>query len=230
MKSKIKTIPRSIAICVVFLSLSFSQPGKLKVGFDIDDTVLYSEPMFIHYVENHGRPIDYNWINANDHNYSTPITPTIDLIHYFKSNGHEVYFITARPGVNGQYLAEFLTEVLGYKVEKDVDLFFMPKEKIDGNKFTTKHRKMNEIGLDLYYGDSDTDIIAALKAGVHPVRVVRSDVSLEKYGSNYFGNTHKGDSKQTPFNSDDLQTFYSKSVGIFGESIYPIIWEEPNEE
>ena len=222
-------IKRLFAIFLTIV-LVFPQTGKLKVGFDIDDTVLYSEPMFIYYVENHGRPIDYEWINVNDKNYSIPISPTIDLIHYFKSNGHDVYFITARPGANGQHVAEFLTEVLGYKVKKNVDLFFMPKEKIDGHKFTTKHRKMNEIGLDLFYGDSDTDIIAALKAGVHPVRVVRSNLSLEKYSSNYFGNTQKDDVKEAPFDSNDLNTFYSKSIGIFGESIYPIIWKGPNEE
>jgi len=210
--------------------LVFPQMGKLKVGFDIDDTVLYSEPMFVYYVENHGRPIDYEWINANDKNYSTPILPTIDLIQYFKSNGHDVYFITARPGMNGHYVAEYLSNVLSYKVEKNVDLFFMPKEKVGDHKFTTKHRKMNEIGLDLFYGDSDTDIIAALKAGVHPVRVVRSNLSLEKYSSNYFGNTQKGDVKKAPFGSNDLNTFYSKSVGVFGESIYPIIWEGPSEK
>lgn len=110
-------IKRLFAIFLTIV-LVFPQTGKLKVGFDIDDTVLYSEPMFIYYVENHGRPIDYEWINVNDKNYSIPISPTIDLIHYFKSNGHDVYFITARPGANGQHVAEFLSDVLGYKVEK----------------------------------------------------------------------------------------------------------------
>ena len=33
--------------------------------------------------------------------------------------------------------------------------------------------------------------------------------------------------KEIEFESDDLKIFYSKSVGLFGESIYPIIWKGP---
>ena len=147
-------------------SFSFAQPGILNIGFDIDDTVLYSEVNFQTYIKENGYPVNYGWINQNDKNFSFPITPTFDLIHFFRSKGHNVFYITARPGTNGEDLAKFLTKELGYKVEKDVDLFFMPKERIGDNRFTTKHKKMKELGLDLFYGDSDTDIIAALKAGV----------------------------------------------------------------
>ena len=217
-------------ITILLFGYLQAQPGILKVGFDIDDTVLYSEPAFQHYIKEHGRPIDYGWINANDNQFSIPITPTVELVHFFKTNGHEVYFITARRGENGDVLAEYLTIVLGYEIRKDVNLFFMPKDTLNDKKYTSKHRKMNELGLDLFYGDSDSDIIAALKAGIHPVRVVRHQKSLDQYGANYFGNTNKGDLKKVPFNSDDLEKFYNKSVGVFGESIYPIIWEGPIDE
>ena len=217
-------------ITILLFGYLQAQPGILKVGFDIDDTVLYSEPAFQHYIKEHGTPIDYGWINANDNQFSIPITPTVELVHFFKTNGHEVYFITARAGENGYVLSEYLTIVLGYEIRKDVNLFFMPKDTLNGKKYTSKHRKMNELGLDLFYGDSDSDIIAALKAGIHPVRVVRHQKSLDQYGANYFGNTNKGDSKKVPFNSDDLEKFYNKSVGLFGESIYPIIWEGPIDE
>ena len=231
-KQKINIRFRIILVTLLFTLFTFAiaQPGKLNVGFDIDDTVLFSEPMFIHYITEYGRPLDYSWLNSNDKDFSIPITPTIDLVHYFRSNGHNVFFITARPGENRHILGEFLTGVLGYKVEKDVNLFFMPKEKIGEHRFTTKHRTMNELELDLYYGDSDTDIVGALKAGVHPVRVVRSNLSLENYSANYFGNTHKGDVKEAPFDGTDLKIFYSRSVGVFGESIYPIIWDGPQND
>ena len=45
---------------------------------------------------------------------------------------------------------------------------------------------MKSLELDLYYGDSDSDIIAALKADVHPVRIVRHQKSINQYGANYF--------------------------------------------
>jgi acid phosphatase (class B) len=217
-------------IILLISSCLFAQPGILKVGFDIDDTVLFSKPMFQYHFEERGLPIDFAWINAHDKDFSIPITPTIELIEYFKANGHRVYFITARPGENGEILAEFLTEVLGYTVQKDVDLFFMPKDTVNGIKYTSKHRKMSELGLDLFYGDSDSDIIAALKAGIHPVRVVRNQESIDQYGANYFGDTNKGDASKTPFDTHDLKIFYNKSVGVFGESIYPIIWEGPSDK
>ena len=33
--------------------------------------------------------------------------------------------------------------------------------------------------------------------------------------------------KKHPFAFKDLEIFYSRGVGIFGESIYPIVWEGP---
>ena len=60
------------------------QPGILKVGFDIDDTVLYSEPAFQHYKKEYGLPIDYGWINANDNQFSILITPTVEQFIFLK--------------------------------------------------------------------------------------------------------------------------------------------------
>ena len=100
---------------------------------------------------------------------------------------------------------------------------------INGKRFTTKHRTMEKLNLDLFYGDADSDMVAALKAGVRPIRIVRHDKSVSQYGKNYFGNTLDGKSKENPFATEDLKIFYSKSVGIFGESIYPIIWDGPEQ-
>ena len=173
------------------------------------------------------RDSDYGWINSHDKEFSLFITPTVELINYFHTNGHNVFFITARPGTKGNILAEFLADELGFSVRINKSLFFSPKETIKGKRYTTKHRLMKRLKLDLFYGDADTDMIAALKAGVHPVRVVRHETSIVEYGSNYFGNTNEGNSAQAPFTKDDLKLFYSSNVGIFGESIYPIIWTGP---
>ena len=107
------------------------------------------------------------------------------------------------------------------------NLFFCPKETINGKRYTTKHHQMKKLKLDLFYGDADTDMIAALKANVHPIRIVRHKKSIEQYGKNYFGNVFQRKSNKSPFKMDDLKIFYSKSVGIYGESIYPIIWTGP---
>ncbi len=86
---------------------------------------------------------------------------------------------------------------------------------------------MKKLKLDLFYGDADTDMIAALKASVHPVRIIRHNESIEQYGNNYFGNVTDEEKEKNPFQMNDLKIFYSKSVGIYGESIYPIIWKGP---
>ena len=38
-------------ITILLFGYLQAQPGILKVGFDIDDTVLYSEPAFQHYIK-----------------------------------------------------------------------------------------------------------------------------------------------------------------------------------
>ena len=197
------------------------------MGFDVDDTVIFSRDLFLSLPDDKSDPVDYGWINSHDKDFSLFITPTVELINYFHTNGHNVFFITARPGTNGNILAEFLSGELKFSVKVNKNLFFSPKETIKGKRFTTKHRLMKRLKLDLYYGDADTDMIAALKAGVHPVRVVRNETSVVEYGSNYFGNTNEGDAPQTPFTKDYLNIFYKSSVGVFGESIYPIIWAGP---
>lgn len=210
---------------IIFLAACSAQTGKLKVGFDIDDTVLYSEPAFVIAKKAGKGEIDYAWINTHDRQYSTPISPTIKLIKYFHANGHEVYFITARSADKGRYLSEFLTEIVDFAVTLDKTLFFSPKEIINGFKYTTKHKIMKKLNLDLYYGDSDQDMIAAIKADVFPVRIVRYEESLLAYSSNYFGDTQDGAAEAAPFTKDDLEIFYKAGTGLFGESIYPIIWK-----
>jgi len=214
-------------LMMMFMIPLLSRSGILNVGFDIDDTVLFSRDVFLNVPEDKRDPLDYGWINEHDDGLSLFIDPTVELIDYFVSNGHNVFFITARPGTNGQTLASFLTKGLRFPVKVNKNLFFSPSESIGEIRYTTKQRMMKRLKLDLFYGDGDKDMIAALKAGVHPVRVVRHDRSIVEYGPNYFGNTLDGKTKKNPYGRDDLDIFYSRGVGMFGESIYPIIWEGP---
>ncbi|MEC7855709.1 MAG: HAD family acid phosphatase [Candidatus Neomarinimicrobiota bacterium] len=218
-----------LSIFVLHFSLLSSQNGILNVGFDIDDTILFSRDVFLNLPEDKRNPVEYGWINSHDEDYSLFMTPTVELVHFFYKNGHNVFFITSRSNPSGNILAKFLSDELMFPVEVNKNLFFSPKERIKGKRFTTKQRIMKRLRLDLFYGDADTDMIAALKAGVHPVRIVRHKKSIVSYGSNYFGNTIENTTPKNPFTLEDLNIFYSSNVGIFGESIYPIIWEGPLE-
>jgi len=216
---------------VIFLTISslYSKNGILRVGFDVDDTILFSRDVFLNLPEDKRNPTDWSWINSHDEDFSLIMEPTVELVHFFRDNGHKVFFITARPGPNGDILAKFLTEELMFPIKVNKNLFFSPKEKINGVRYTTKQRIIKRLRLDLFYGDADSDMIAALKAGVHPVRIVRHKDSIVSYGSNYFGNTIDKPSTKNPFSLEDLNIFYSSNVGIFGESIYPIFWKGPSE-
>jgi len=218
-------------VIVIFLTISslYSKNGILRVGFDVDDTILFSRDVFLNLPDDKQNPTDWSWINAHDEDFSLIMEPTVELVHFFHDNGHKVFFITARPGPNGDILAKFLTEELMFPIKVNKNLFFSPKEKINGVRYTTKQRIIKRLRLDLFYGDADSDMIAALKAGVHPVRIVRHKDSIVSYGSNYFGNTIDKPSTKNPFSLEDLNIFYSSNVGIFGESIYPIFWKGPSE-
>jgi len=154
---------KRIVIYILYFSLVVAQPGILNVGFDVDDTILFSRDVFLGLPDDKRDPVDYGWINSHDKDFSLFITPTVELVDYFRSNGHNVFFLTARPGPQGKILAEFLSNGLGFSIKVNKNLFFSPKETIKGKRYTTKHRLMKRLKLDLFYGDADTDMIAAIR-------------------------------------------------------------------
>ena len=44
----------------------FSKSGVLNIGFDIDDTVLFSRDVFLSIPNDKRDPIDYGWVNTHD--------------------------------------------------------------------------------------------------------------------------------------------------------------------
>ena len=217
-----------ISACVTPEAKIEPQPvlGQLKVGFDIDDTVLFSRDNFLKAQQLSDDPdhLDYGWVNLHDSLYSVTIQPIAELIGFLRAHGHEVYFITARPGINGDAVARHLTRELGFDITLNENLFFSPKFKdtVSGYKFTTKHNRISELGLHIYYGDADNDMVAASIAGVRGVRVVRDARSVEAYSKNYFGDTRSAPQPQAPFSEEDYQKFLAGGVGPYGETIYPI--------
>jgi acid phosphatase class B len=199
-----------------------NEPGILRIGFDIDDTILFSKVNFEkapQSLDNHDG-VDFSWINKHDTEYSTLIQPMADLILFYRNQKHDIFFITARPETEGETLSALLTELLGFSIETGKNLFFDPKAKSDitGKRHTTKHLRIKELELDMFVGDSDTDIIAGLKAGVHTVRVLRDPTSVEAYSRNYFGDTKAGN----PIDMEWFQKFVLTGVGPYGETILPL--------
>ena len=200
--------------------------GVKAVAFDIDDTLMFTSPTFARGFATGGVPKPDDvlfWTHTNGcdggcsettitlgdgslkvlpaNAPSTPKAKAIELINYHKSLGHRVYAITARPDINGDPLREYLESQMGIARE---DLFFEPDLNQPGNP-AGKTDRIESLNLDVFYGDSDSDITDALKAfvdsktgvrtkKVEPVRFFRSPKSsnrkageLNKYHPGYFG-------------------------------------------
>ena len=69
-----------LSIFVLHFSLLSSQNGILNVGFDIDDTILFSRDVFLNLPEDKRNPVEYGWINSHDEDYSLFMTPTVELV------------------------------------------------------------------------------------------------------------------------------------------------------
>ena len=63
----------------LYFCLLFAQNGILNVGFDIDDTILFSRDVFLNLPEDKRNPTDYGWINAHDEDYSCDTMDTNDF-------------------------------------------------------------------------------------------------------------------------------------------------------
>ena len=74
---------KRIVIYILYLSLVVAQPGILNVGFDVDDTILFSRDVFLSLPDDKRDPVDYGWINSHDKEYSLFITPTVELVNIF---------------------------------------------------------------------------------------------------------------------------------------------------
>ena len=74
-----------VVVYILYLSLVIAQPGILNVGFDVDVTILFSRDVFLSLPDDKRDPVDYGWINSHDKDFSLFITPTVELVDYFRS-------------------------------------------------------------------------------------------------------------------------------------------------
>jgi acid phosphatase (class B) len=171
-------------------------PAPIIAGFDIDDTVVFSTPGFYfgeHNTEGPGGKNRYGgdylrspqfWkdLNQNHDRYSMKKKSGDALLQMHKGRGDTIVFITKRFCYDDD--AEVLTKRLGS--------MFNVKSKVYCTNEQTKTPAMTETGIDIYYGDADSDMeyAAAVKAKkVRAVRVERSPLStgVSAYNPGKFG-------------------------------------------
>lgn len=153
----------------------------VPVGFDVDDTLLFSTPGFHYALTNRDGPGGSNrygseplsstafWQDMNNRHdgFSLPKESGRALLKMHLSRGDDIYFITARTGSQ----PERLTELLGYTfgIPEPNPVIFVGH--------TGKTRDLRRLGIVVYYGDADSDVEDARKAGVRAIRLLRSPLS-----------------------------------------------------
>ncbi|MDI9738385.1 acid phosphatase AphA [Stutzerimonas stutzeri] len=159
-------------IDLAYLERSLEGQAPITVGFDIDDTVLFSSPCF-HYGQQKYSPgsDDYLknsafWkeINAGCDRYSLPKDIAHALIRLHQARGDHLLFITGRPATQGEQLTTLLAATFSIHDMQPV-IFTAGPDK------TTFIRDRH---LALYYGDSDSDIRSATEGGARAIRVMRA--------------------------------------------------------
>ena len=143
----------------------------LKVGFDVDDTLLFSSPAFEQGFKSGAKGFSKEFwevVNMSDRKYSGVKKKTESIVKDLLKSGSEVYVITARESHKGEGLKDFLHDRMGIKKE---NIYFASKGKAE---------LMKKLGITVFYGDSDSDISDAQAAGAKGIRIQRSEKSSYK--------------------------------------------------
>jgi acid phosphatase (class B) len=155
--------------------------NRLRIGFDVDDTLLTSSPAFAVAYAAEGveprSPQFWSIVNSSDEGHSLIKQKTRELLAAHQAEGAEIFVITARHPPGGDGLRGFLQRHL------DIDpqhVFFETEGKAE---------RIRRLGLQIFYGDSDSDITAAIEAGAEPIRILRSARSTytRKYNPGRYG-------------------------------------------
>ena len=163
--------------------IAASLEGKppTAVGFDVDDTVLFSSPCF-YYGKMKYSPtsedylkMDAFWTDIHTNNcdqYSLPKEVARHLIDMHEKRGDDIYFITGRTrGSGGETLTGAIKAAFGIDRMNDVVFTASADNKVE---FLKDHK------LTIYYGDADGDMKAAIAAGIRPLRIMRAQNSTYK--------------------------------------------------
>jgi len=158
------------AFGLTFVSQPRNAREAKRVGFDIDDTLLFSSPTFGLALkrfppDKHFSKEFWAFLNANDEGHSVVKAVGKRLVALHKAEGAELYAITARDGVNPEPLQRYIEKTFGIPA---ANVFFEPE---------TKAKRIARLGIHLYYGDSDTDIYNAIQGGAYGARILRSHKS-----------------------------------------------------
>jgi len=160
------------------LSEQLQGQAPIAVGFDVDDTLLFSSPCF-YYGQQKFSPGSDDYLknatfwqetNGGCDRYSIPKDIARRLVELHQARGDRIYFITGRPHTDGEQLSAILEQTFSLKQRIPVIFTSGP----DKTRFIAQQH------LAIYYGDADSDIESARAAGARAIRVMRANNSTYK--------------------------------------------------
>ena len=160
------------------LAASFEGKPPMAVGFDVDDTVLFSSPNFYYWGKKFAK-VDPNYfknynfwhaINNDSDQYSMPKKAGSRLIDFHKERGDKIFFITARWKTKKETVTKILSETFDLNMTHPV-IFTGSQNNRDRLSKVDPIKKFN---IKIYYGDADEDMICAERAKIRGVRIMRA--------------------------------------------------------
>jgi len=169
----------------------------IVVGFDVDDTLIFSAPAFnaleSQYPPELIRPKSYGALTAEQkqqyHEFWNRLNQDLDersipkeigrrLLAMHVARGDTIWVISRRQATvpAADTVTRRYERMFGVKLANPV---------VQTN-LADKTRFIAERGIEYYYGDADSDITASVAAGARPIRVKRATDSYSKDG------THNG--------------------------------------
>lgn len=156
----------------------------MNVGFDVDDTLLFSSPGYWRgqkefspgkrdYLKH-----DAFWEKMNNgwDEFSMPKEAARELINMHLRRGDSIWFFTHRGATE--------TEALTRKLQDD---FLIPAADLKPVVFLDNRGEeadfvdeLRRHHVQMFYGDSDVDIVSSRKAGARAMRVLRASNSTDK--------------------------------------------------
>jgi len=164
------------------IARSLENQPPMNVGFDVDDTVLFSSPGYYYGQQkyspgNKGFVIMeefWNEMNNGLDQFSIPKECARKLIELHKKRGDLIYFITARTKTKTESVTDLLAKTFDLKDPQKVIFTGVTL----GENLKIKPIKENKI--QIFYGDADSDIEAALEVGIRAIRIIRARNSTNK--------------------------------------------------
>lgn len=150
----------------------------MAVGFDIDDTLLFSSPGFYRgkqefspkdesYLKN---PAFWEKMNNGWDAFSVPKQVGKALIAMHLKRGDSIYFVTGRSATRTETVTQTLQQTMGIPADRLNPVIFAG----DQPGQNTKVQWLKDKKMKVFYGDADGDIKAAQAAGIRGIRLLRA--------------------------------------------------------